>query len=77
VLLETLSIAFLATCAGCLLGFLLAQILGQTVFASSISLRGIVIPITFILSVTVALAAGAAPLRRIMQIQPAAVLKGE
>ncbi|MDR2112491.1 MAG: ABC transporter permease [Candidatus Accumulibacter sp.] len=77
VLLETLSIAFLATCAGCLLGFLLAQVLGQTVFSSSIGLRWAVIPITFALSVTVALAAGVVPLRRIMYIQAAAVLKGE
>lgn len=77
VLLETLSIAFLATCAGCLLGFLLAQILGQTVFSSSIGLRWVVIPITLTLSVTVALLAGVLPLRRIMRIQPAVVLKGE
>jgi putative ABC transport system permease protein len=77
VLLETLSIAFLATCAGCLLGFVLAQVLGQTVFSSSISLRWIVIPITLTLALGVALLAGAFPLRRIMRIQPAVVLKGE
>jgi putative ABC transport system permease protein len=77
VLLETLSIAFLATCAGCLLGFVLAQILGQTVFSSGISLRGVVIPITLALALGVALAAGVFPLRRIMRIQPAVVLKGE
>lgn len=77
VLLETLVISLVATVAGCLLGFLLAQVLGQTVFSANIGLRAWVLPITFALSLSVALAAAALPLRRIMSIQPASVLKGE
>ncbi len=77
VLLETLVIAVLATIAGCVLGFILAQILGQTVFSAAIDLRAPVLPITIILSLTMALAAAVFPLRRIWSIQPAAVLKGE
>lgn len=77
VLLETLVIALVATVAGCILGFLLAQVLGQTVFSASISLRAPVIPITIVLSLIVALVAAVIPLRRIMSIQPALVLKGE
>lgn len=77
VLLETLVIALVATVAGCILGFLLAQVLGQTVFSASIGLRAPVVPITIVLSLTVALFAAAIPLRRIMSIQPALVLKGE
>lgn len=77
VLLETLVIALAATLVGCVLGFALAQVLGQTVFSASISLRAPVIPITIALSMTVALVAAVIPLRRIMHIQPALVLKGE
>lgn len=77
VLLETLVIALVATVVGCVLGFLLAQVLGQTVFSASISLRAPVIPITIVLSLIVALVAAVIPLRRIMSIQPALVLKGE
>ncbi|THF61808.1 FtsX-like permease family protein [Pseudothauera nasutitermitis] len=77
VLLETLAISLAATVVGCLAGFVLAQVLGQTVFSASIGLRAWVLPITFALSLSVALAAAALPLRRIMYIQPASVLKGE
>nr|MBL8456095.1 hypothetical protein [Zoogloeaceae bacterium] len=51
--------------------------LGQTVFSAGIGLRAWVVPITFALSLSVAVAAAAVPLRRIMHIQPAAALKGE
>ncbi|MDR2128851.1 MAG: ABC transporter permease [Burkholderiaceae bacterium] len=77
VLLETLVIALIATLLGCALGLALAQLLGQSVFSAWISLRARVIPITLALSTLVALAAGMAPLRRIMRIEPAIVLKGE
>lgn len=76
-LLETLVIALVSSSLGIILGFLVAQVLGQTIFSSSISLRWPVIPITFVLSVAVALIAAVIPLRKIMMIQPALVLKGE
>ncbi|MEN3930334.1 FtsX-like permease family protein [Microvirga sp. W0021] len=77
VLSETVVIAVLATLAGCILGIFLAQILGQTVFSSSITPRLVVVPITFAMSLFAALVAAIIPLRRIVQIQPAVVLKGE
>lgn len=77
VLLETAVITLVAAIVGCILGLVLAQILGQTVFSASIGLRWQVIPITFILSVVTALVAAVIPLRRVMAIQPAKVLKGE
>lgn len=76
-LLETMVIAFAASVLGVILGFVIAQVLGQTIFSSSISLRWPVIPITFVLSIAVALVAAIIPLRKIMTIQPALVLKGE
>ncbi|KAF7600028.1 MAG: ABC transporter permease [Candidatus Dactylopiibacterium carminicum] len=77
VLLETLAISLAATVVGCLAGFVLAQVLGQTVFSASIGLRAWVLPITVALSLSAALGAAVLPLRRIMYIQPARVLKGE
>ncbi len=77
IMTETLVIAAAATLVGCLLGFILAQGLAQAVFASTIALRAPVIPIVIVLSLGVALAAAAVPVRRIVQIHPATVLKGE
>ncbi|TNG99731.1 FtsX-like permease family protein, partial [Pasteurellaceae bacterium UScroc31] len=74
---ETLLIALLATIVGLVLGYILAQILGITVFKSSIDLRLPVIPITLLLSLIVTLLAVIVPTRRALQIETANVLKGE
>ena len=58
-------------------GYLLAQGLGRAVFSAAIDLRWPVLPLAVASLSLVALAAAVAPMRRIMQIQPAAVLKGE
>jgi putative ABC transport system permease protein len=70
-------IAFSGVTAGLLLGYGLAQILGQAVFASSISFRPIVIPLTLAISLAAALIAGAIPLKMTVNIIPAQVLKGQ
>lgn len=77
ILAETGLTALAATVAGCALGYLLAQGLGRAVFSAAIDLRWPVLPLTVASLSLVALAAAVAPMRRIMQIQPAAVLKGE
>ncbi len=77
ILTETLAITAAATALGCLLGIVLAQGLAQTVFSSSIDLRAPVIPLAVALSFGAALMAAAIPVRRIVQIHPATVLKGE
>ena len=77
ILAETGLTALAATVAGCALGYLLAQGLGRAVFSAAIDLRWPVLPLTVTSLSLVALAAAVAPMRRIMQIQPAAVLKGE
>ncbi|MGR6981483.1 ABC transporter permease [Testudinibacter sp. P27/CKL/0425] len=74
---ETLLIAVGAIFAGLILGYILAQVLGMTVFKSSIDLRLPVIPITVLLSLIVALIAVIVPTRRALQIETANVLKGE
>ena len=77
ILAETGLTALAATVAGCALGYLLAQGLGRAVFSAFIDLRWPVLPLAVVSLSLVALVAAAAPMRRIMQIQPAAVLKGE
>lgn len=73
-------IFIIATCAivvGLGLGYLLAQILGLTVFKSYIDMRLPVIPITIVLSLLVAFIAVIIPTRRALSINEANVLKGE
>ncbi|OBW94866.1 ABC transporter permease [Gallibacterium salpingitidis] len=74
---EILIIAFCAIIVGLIIGYLLAQILGITVFKSYIDMRLPVIPITILLSLIVAFIAVIFPTRRALQIQTANILKGE
>lgn len=76
-LAETAIVALLAVVAGVLLGYLLAQILGHTVFGAAIALRAPVLPLTLLLSLLVAAVAAIVPTRRATRIEPAKVLKGE
>ncbi|OBW91919.1 membrane protein [Gallibacterium genomosp. 3] len=74
---EILIIAICAIIVGLVIGYLLAQILGITVFKSYIDMRLPVIPITILLSLLVAIIAVIFPTRRALQIQTANILKGE
>ena len=74
---EILIIAFCAIIIGLGLGYLLAQVLGITVFKSYIDMRLPVLPITIILSLLVAFVAVIIPTRRALRINVANVLKGE
>lgn len=76
-LAETGLIALAAVACGWALGYLLAQLLGMTVFNASIALRLPVLPITLVLSLLVAAAAAVVPVRRAVSVEPAKVLKGE
>jgi putative ABC transport system permease protein len=70
-------IALSGVIAGIVLGYGLAQVLGHAVFASSISFRPIVIPLTLLILLAAALTAGAIPVRMTVKIIPAQVLKGQ
>ena len=74
---EILIIAFCAIIIGLGLGYLLAQVLGITVFKSHIDMRLPVLPITIVLSLLVAFVAVIIPTRRALSINVANVLKGE
>ncbi len=75
IMAETLIIALFAVVVGIIAGYILAQVLGHTVFSASIGLRAQVIPLTVILSLLVALIAAALPTYRAVNIEPAKVLK--
>ncbi|MEN3260863.1 FtsX-like permease family protein [Sodalis endosymbiont of Spalangia cameroni] len=77
ILLETSIIALAAVVSGWVLGYLLAQLLGLTVFNSAIALRLPVLPLTLLLSLLVAVLAAIVPVRRAVSVEPAKVLKGE
>ncbi|MBL4831741.1 MAG: FtsX-like permease family protein [Aliivibrio sp.] len=77
ILMETIIMTTAAIFVGLALGYLLAQILGQTVFNSTIDLRLPVFVITPILSIIAALVAAIVPTIRAMNVDPAKVLKGE
>ena len=66
-----------AIIAGLCLGYLLAQVLGLTVFKSYIDMRLPVLPITIVLSLLVAFVAVVIPTHRALNINMANVLKGE
>lgn len=76
-LAETLVIGTAGVAAGLATGFILAQMLGQAVFGSFISLRLIVIPLTLIPSLAASLLAAALPVRMAVRVVPAQVLKEE
>lgn len=76
-LAETALIALAAILCGCLLGYLLAQLLGLTVFNATISLRLPVFPITLVLSLLIATLAAIVPVSQAVRIEPAKTLKGE
>ncbi|WP_319533626.1 FtsX-like permease family protein [uncultured Cohaesibacter sp.] len=74
---ETLLIGLVGVVLGLILGFGVAQILGQTVFNAWVSVRFIVIPLTAGVSLMAAMIAAIIPIRRAVRILPALVLKGE
>jgi putative ABC transport system permease protein len=63
--------------AGLLLGMLAAHILGPRLFGASIEPRLAVVPTVLLISLGVSWTAVLPPLRRALQIRPAAALKGE
>ncbi|MGB9548195.1 ABC transporter permease [Vibrio harveyi] len=77
IVVETLAITFAAVIAGLLIGYVLAQFLGHSVFNATIVLRFPVLVITSLLSFAAALVAATLPTIRAIRIDPAKVLKGD
>jgi putative ABC transport system permease protein len=74
---EAAVLALAGTLVGLCLGYGLAQVIGESVFQSAISFRWAVIPLVTLTSLLVAGLASLIPLRAVIGIEPAVVLKGE
>ncbi|MDQ0195408.1 ABC transporter permease [Paenibacillus wynnii] len=70
-------LALAGTLAGLIFGYFLAQIIGQSVFHSAITFRWAVVPLVTVTALLVAGLASLIPLRSVIGIEPAVVLKGE
>ncbi len=70
-------LALAGTLVGLFFGYFLAQVIGQSVFQSAISFRWAVIPLVTVIALLVAGLASLIPLRSVIGIEPAVVLKGE
>lgn len=76
-LAETALICVAAVEVGLILGFGLAQVLGQAVFSAWVTFRPAVVPLTLTVSLAAALVAAILPVRGAIGVVPARVLKGE
>lgn len=75
-LIEAVIIAVIGGVLGYGLGLGFAQIIGQSVFGTSLSIKGMVIPIVIILSIFITLAGSLTAIKSIIKLQPAEVLHG-
>ena len=62
---------------GGILGFVFAQVVSVNVFGSSIVFQPLLLPVTIIVSMTIAALSCLLPIKRAVAIDPAIVLKGE
>lgn len=76
VLTEIIITAVAGGVAGYFMGYGFAQIIGQTVFNSSIEMKPMVIPIVAVLIVIVTLAGSIPAIRMLLRLRPAEVLHG-
>lgn len=58
-------------------GYILAQVMGKAIFDATIDMRSMVIPITFLISFLASIIAALMPMRSLLNIFPAQVLRGE
>ncbi len=76
-LVENAIVTTIGIIIGLIVGYFLAQLMGKAVFGSSIEMRIQVIPITFIISFCASMIAALLPIKKVLQILPANVLRGE
>jgi putative ABC transport system permease protein len=74
---EATIIGLLGGFAGFIVGYILSQFIGLSVFETSVAPRFEIIPIVLLISIFVALLASILPVKRAVKIEPAIVLRGE
>ena len=62
---------------GFIIGVILAQVIGLSVFSTSISPQYQILPVAILISIGVSLFASVLPVRRAVKVEPAVVLRGE
>ncbi len=76
VLTEIVITGIVGAVIGYFVGFGFAQIIGHTVFGSSIEMKAMVVPIVAMLTVVVTLAGSIPAIRMLLRLRPAEVLHG-
>lgn len=76
-LTEATVIGILGGILGYGIGIILSQFIGFSVFNTAISPRFSIIPIIFLIAISVTLLASILPVRKAIQVEPASVLRGE
>ena len=74
---EGVFLGILGGVLGTILGFVFAQVVSVNVFGSSITFQPLLLPVTVLVSVTIAAVSCLMPIKRAVAIDPALVLKGE
>jgi len=74
---EALSIALLGGVVGSVIGFAVAQLIGKSVFQTTISFRPFVLPVSLLVSAMVTLLASYIPVRAATSVIPATTLRGD
>ena len=75
--MESVIIGTVGGLMGFFVGYLLAQLVGLSVFDTSVEMHLIVLPVVLAISIGVSLAASIFPVRRAVMIEPVIVLRGE
>ena len=76
VLTEIMITGIVGAIIGYFIGFGFAQVIGQSVFASSIEMKPVVIPVVAVLVIAVTLAGSIPAIRMLLRLRPAEVLHG-
>jgi putative ABC transport system permease protein len=74
---EAAIIGVIGGLVGYIIGVVLSQFIGMSVFNTSITPRYEIIPVVILISVVVTLVASVIPVRRAVRVEPAVVLRGE
>jgi putative ABC transport system permease protein len=75
-LTEGVVISIIGSSFGIIAAFYIAQLIGKSVFHADIAFQVMIIPWTYLLALIIVAISFYFPVRRIMEVQPAIVLKG-
>ena len=74
--IESITTAIFSSLIGCVFGYLVSEIIAYQIFAHSVAISPIVLPITIFFAILIALLGSLFPMRNIVNLLPAEVLYG-